>query len=121
MRFRLPAVFLCMCALAVFPATAAAGLKRGIYDCKGTSSGYVNSVKIMAGGKYVWAANRRGKQLRAKTTSGTYRVRGDRIKWLSGTYKRRNYTSTIYPRGYFSLDRAKDGVWTGISCYRQDF
>ena len=96
-------------------------LKKGIYDCNGTQSGYVNSVKVMTGGRYIFASSREGAQLRG-TTRGRYRFNGKRIFWLSGVYKRGNYVSTLYKSGtrtYFSIDRKKDGIWTGISCYHR--
>ena len=102
----------------VAPAQAsAAKLRTGIYDCNGTQSGYVNSVKIQSGGRYVYAAQREGRKLK-QTTRGRYRVRGGKVTWLSGTFKRAGYVSTIYD-GYFSLDRKANGTWTGISCYRR--
>ena len=93
---------------------SAAGPKLGIYDCEGTATlGYVNSVKLMSGGRYLWASEREGKQLK-RTTSGRYAVRGKQIRWRSGTYKRLRYKATIRPGG-FSIERA-DGTSTGISC-----
>jgi len=94
-------------------------LKKGIYDCNGTQSGYVNSVKVMSGGRYIFASSREGAQLRS-TTRGRYRFNGKRIFWLSGVYKRGNYVSTLYKSStdtYFSIDRKRDNIWTGISCY----
>ncbi len=98
---------------AAAPASAAT-LKKGIYDCTTGSGAYVNSVKIMAGGKYLLASGRKGSTLR-QTTKGTYKVTGAKIKWLTGVYKKGKYASEIY-KGYFSIDRAADGVWTGVSC-----
>ena len=98
--------------------TAAAAPRLGIYDCVGSESGYVNSVKLSAGGKYLWALRRKNAAL-LHATAGTYRVAGNRISWLSGTYKRGGYVSTYYPKGYFSIDGVRGKVWTGISCYWQ--
>lgn len=99
------------------PAPASAfKLKQGIYDCTGAvANEYVNSVKIMGDGKYLWAANRRGTKL-VDPTPGKFRRDGKQIRWRSGVYKRANRISTIYD-GYFSIDRKNDGYWTGISCY----
>ena len=104
-------------ALAFATPAAAAKLPTGIYDCVGTASSYVSSVKIKPRGRYVFAGARTGRTLK-QTTKGRYRVRGKKITWLKGTFKRAGYVSTIYD-GYFSLDRKSDGKWTGISCYRQ--
>jgi len=104
------------------PASAeAAKLRRGLYDCNGTHSGFVASVKIKGGGKYLYANARKGSTLK-NPTRGSYSVSGKSIKWKSGTFKRAGYKSTIYvtessPKGYFSLDRKSNGTWTGISCY----
>ena len=98
----------------VAPASAAT-LKKGIYDCTTGSGDYVNSVRIKAGGKYLWTSGRKDSTLR-RTTKGTYKVRGAKIKWLSGVYKKGKYASEIY-KGYFSIDRAADGVWTGVGCH----
>ncbi len=73
-------------------------------------------MKISSGARYQWASGRKDSTLKAPT-AGKYRVKGKTIRWLSGVYKRGRYVSTIYP-GYFSIDRAADNVWTGISCYR---
>ena len=95
------------------PAYAAAP-KLGVYDCEGTATfSYVNSIKLMSGGRYLVGSERVGKKLK-RTTRGRYRVSGKKIKWLSGMYKRLGYSSTIY-KGYFSIDRA-DGTSTGVSC-----
>ena len=94
-------------------------LKKGIYDCNGTYSGYVNSVKVMTGGRYIFASSREGARLRG-TTRGRYRFNGKRIFWRSGVYKRGNYISTLYKSSsgtYFSIDRKRDNIWTGVSCY----
>jgi hypothetical protein len=101
----------------VVPAPASAfKLKQGIYDCTGSvANEYVNSVKIMGKGKYLWAANRRGTKL-VDPTPGKFRRAGKQIRWRSGVYKRANRISTVY-NGYFSIDRKNDGIWTGISCY----
>jgi hypothetical protein len=99
----------------------AAKLRRGLYDCNGTEDSYVASVKIKDGGKYLYANARKGSRLK-NPSKGRYSVSGKKIKWLSGTFKRSGYVSTIYvtpssPKGYFSLDRKSNGTWTGISCY----
>jgi len=105
---------------AALPAQAATP-RRGLYDCVGRYSSYVASVKIQAGGKYLYANARKGSTLK-NATKGTYKVSGKKITWRSGTFKRAGYVSTIYvttssPKGYFSLDRKSNGTWTGISCY----
>ncbi len=98
------------------PASAAAP-KLGIYDCTSSATPYVNSVRLMSGGRYVYASQRVGTKLRG-TTRGRYKASGTKITWLSGVYKRGRYVSTIH-KGYFSIDRSADRVWTGISCYYQ--
>ena len=99
----------------------AAKLRVGFYDCQGATSGYVSSVQIKAGGEYRYGLGRKNKQL-IRPTQGRYQKSGETIKWLSGTFKRAGYVSTLYisessPKGYFSLDRKSNGTWTGISCY----
>ncbi len=95
------------------PASAASP-KLGVYDCQGTTTfAYVNSVKLMSGGRYLVGSERVGKKLK-RTTSGRYRSSANKITWLSGMYKRLRYSSTVY-KGYFSIDRA-DGTSTGVSC-----
>jgi len=103
------------CAALAAPGPAFAGApKLGVYDCEGTTTfSYVNSVKLMSGGRYVVGSERVGKKLK-QTTKGRYRVSGKKIKWLSGMYKRLRYGSTIY-KGYFTIDRA-DGISTGVTC-----
>lgn len=87
----------------------------------GSNSELVAVVQIKPRGKYLYANERKGDEL-INPTKGRYQRSGDKIKWLSGTFKRAGYISTIYvtessPKGYFSLDRKSDGIWTGISCY----
>ena len=121
--FRAP----CALALSLFILLAAsapaqaANLRRGLYDCVGTASGYVASVKIKADGEYLYANARKRSKL-TNPTKGSYKLSGKKIAWRSGTFKRSGYVSTIYttassPKGYFSLDRKSNGTWTGISCY----
>jgi hypothetical protein len=77
------------------PASAASP-KLGIYDCQGTATfSYVNSVKLMSGGRYLWASERVGKKLKG-TTKGRYKISGKKIRWVSGVYKRGRYSSTVY-------------------------
>ena len=106
--------------LAASAPAQAANLRRGLYDCMG-NSGYVSSVKVKAEGKYLYANARKGSKLK-NATAGSYKVSDKKITWVSGTFKRAGYVSTIYtsassPKGYFSLDRKRTGIWTGISCY----
>lgn len=99
--------------VAAAPAAAAAP-KLGIYDCQGTGTfSYVNSVKLMSGGRYLVGSERVGKKLK-RTTKGRYKVSGKKITWLTGVYKRGRYSSTVY-KDYFTLDRL-DGTSTGVSC-----
>ncbi|CAA9488991.1 MAG: hypothetical protein AVDCRST_MAG85-1119 [uncultured Solirubrobacteraceae bacterium] len=100
-------------AAAAAPASAAAP-KLGIYDCEGIDTfDYVNSVKLMSGGRYLVGSERVGSKLK-RTTKGRYKVTGKKITWLSGMYKRGGYSSTVY-KTYFTIDRL-DGTSTGVSC-----
>ena len=102
---------------AAVPATAAPKLRTGIYDCTKTDGEYVNSVEIRSKGRYVFASQRKGATLK-RTSKGTFKLRGGKIVWTSGAYKRGDYVSEIHS-GYFSIDRRRTGVWTGISCNLQ--
>ncbi len=115
------ALALSLLILAASAPAHAAKLPRGLYDCTGSASGYVASVKIKAKGQYLYANARKGSKLK-NATKGRYKVTGEKIKWRSGTFKRSGYVSTIYktassPKPYFSLDRKSTGIWTGISCH----
>ncbi len=88
---RIAAVALTATALALgaeTPANAAPALKLGVYDCMryDYSSGFLlfsSTIKLKAGRRYEHAFGRKKDRLTDKT-SGTYRVRGNRITFKGG-------------------------------------
>jgi hypothetical protein len=111
--------------LIVAVASASAGaprLRLGLYSCLAPYAANGGNVELMQHGKYQYAYDRTGARLKSPAT-GRYRVTGRTLHWLSGTLEREHLYGAIEPANsdnrypYLALNRSKDHVWTGISCY----
>jgi hypothetical protein len=123
-------------ALAVVLAVAApAGARSthpwlGIYDCVTAGSGYTNvyagSARLMKNGSYQYATDRVAGRLKGVTT-GRYKVQGRNILFITGVFHKGHWygqwygPTSLHRDGYFAVNRNRDHVWTGETCYPTNY
>jgi hypothetical protein len=78
--------------------------------------------KLMGRGRYISALQLYGRKLKG-TVRGTWRKRGTKIIWRTGTYRRAGLyglwyrPSSAHPKGYIAMYSSKTLEWTEITCY----
>ena len=105
------------------PATAAPKLKLGVYDCMryDYASGFLmfsSTIKLKSGKRYEHAFGRKDAKLTNRTT-GTYRIKGKRVKFKRGGMSKSpaQIDSDGDGDGAPHLNLLVDGEPSGISCY----
>ena len=104
---------------------AAASPTPGVYDCMTSKlwlGGLNGSVKLMAGGRYIFAMNRKGSQL-LDMTPGGWRASGNQIRFSgvidkAGFYAVWHPVGDPYPKPWFSLFFKSNRSAAQIACYR---
>jgi len=121
------AAVLAACAVMLLPGLAAARSRppRGTYDCLTSAlynGGYTGSVKLMRRGRYVYAVQRKGSRLLSKSR-GRWRMRGHKVRWLSGPMKDAGFYGVWNPptrkraKGFIALFSKRSHSASGIACY----
>jgi hypothetical protein len=139
LRFLRKQAVLCLVCACVIGAAAALGVTRataasqataarhpwyGLYECMGTPDVQMPAYfKLMRRGRYISALQLMGRALEGKTP-GRWRIRGSKLTWVSGTYKRAGLYGVWYrpgsgghPQGYIAMFSKQTHTSVLISCY----